>query len=110
MTGNAFGRPRYGRPKTDDERLRTHYALTGETTLPPRGTRLSKTNSSEFNPNIPSVFIGAVMGFTLYPAFKGKSVKTQFVLGIIAGYIGYALMHGDSITNILKSQVNIIGG
>jgi len=109
MDGNAFGRPRYGRPKTDAERLRTHYALTGETTLPPRGTRLSKTNTQEFKPNIPSAFIGAVMGYTLYPAFKGGSVKTQFILGLALGYVGYAIAHGQSLSDIFKMQLTKMG-
>ena len=110
MTGNAFGRPRYGRPKTDVERLRTHYALTGETTLPPRGTRIQKVQEKQTPKlNIASAFMGAVMGYTLYPAFKGSSVKTQFILGIAVGYIGYAVMHGQSLADMFKIEFSKMG-
>ena len=109
MYGNAFGRPRYGRPKTDVERLRTHYALTGETTLPQRGTRIQKQEKQTFNINIASAFMGAVMGYTLYPAFKGSSVKTQFILGIAVGYIGYAVMHGQSLADMFKIEFSKMG-
>jgi len=34
------GRPRAGRPKTEEERLATHRARYGEESLPPRGTGL----------------------------------------------------------------------
>jgi len=112
MTGNAFGKPRYGRPKTDAERLKTHYALTGETTLPPRGTGIQRKQSTGIikNPNLPSLFVGAVMGFTLYPVFKGSSVKSQFILGLLFGYLGYAVTHGGSLKDIVKSQINEVGG
>ena len=112
MTGNSFGRPRYGRPKTDAERLRTHYALTGETTLPPRGTGLQRRQQTKttFNPNLPSALVGAVMGFTLYPVLEGKSAKYQFILGLLLGYVGYAVIHGVSLKDVLKMQMNAIGG
>ena len=42
ISGNAFGRPRYGNPKTEQERLATHKALYGTSELPPRGTGLYK--------------------------------------------------------------------
>jgi len=38
----AGGSPRFGRPKTEEERLATHRALYGEETLPPRGTGLKR--------------------------------------------------------------------
>ena len=40
ISGNAFGIPRLGHPKTDEERLETHKALYGTSDLPPRGTGL----------------------------------------------------------------------
>jgi len=40
MDGNAFGRPRRGRPKTDAERRATHKAVYGNTKLPERGARM----------------------------------------------------------------------
>jgi len=42
MNGNAFGRPRRGRPKTEAERRATHKALYGNTKLPSRGTGLAR--------------------------------------------------------------------
>ena len=113
MTGNAFGKPRYGRPKTDAERLKTHYALTGETNLPARGTRIQKTyNNQTFKPSIPSVFMDTIIGYTLYPAFKdkSKSTNTQLILGLALGYAGYAIMHGISLSDMFKLQLNSIGG
>ena len=38
---------RYGQPRTEEERLKRHYERYGTTELPPRGTGLRKSSSSQ---------------------------------------------------------------
>ena len=65
--GSAFGEPRFGNPKTDEERMATHYSIYSTTDLPPRGTGLKKLSTSLSNGKgfifFLGFFFGAIIGY-----------------------------------------------
>jgi len=64
-SGLAFGEPRFGQPKTEEERRQTHLALYGGKTLPPRGTGLSKLGGNGYGiVFLVGLFFGAILGYT----------------------------------------------
>jgi hypothetical protein len=44
----SAGRPRYGKPRTEEERKKRHKKLYGDTKLPPRGTGRKKSGVAEY--------------------------------------------------------------
>lgn len=67
--GLAFGEPRLGQPKTEEERMQTHFQLYGTTDLPPRGTglrRLANALSGDGKGLIffLGFFFGAIIGYS----------------------------------------------
>ena len=114
MTGLAFGKPRNGVPKTEEERLATHRQLYGDDNLPPRGTGLyrygglsgvQQTTSISW----PSVIMGCVMGYSLYPAIKHQKAGYEFILGVALGCIGYALHSGKSLKQVGQEALSPLG-
>jgi hypothetical protein len=76
-----------GIPKTEEERMMTHYQQYGTTVLPPRGTKVARASSQKLTANNGLVFIvGMVAGgfltyFFLRPAAtvgKAKQIYGAF--------------------------------
>jgi len=49
LSGLAFGKPRRGKPKSDEERRKTHKARFGSSKLPPRGTGQRRRREGVFS-------------------------------------------------------------
>jgi len=71
---------RYGYPKTEEERMMTHYQRYGTTVLPPRGTglRLGTRSLSDADKMWLSFIIGGILGSIIgYVIAKPGAFKTK---------------------------------
>ena len=77
--------------------------------LPSQSSKQGSLISSGFNIDWLSFVIGAVFGYSIYPAIKKQGNDYRFLLGLLLGYIGASLYYGKPISQIIKEGVMSIG-